>query len=258
MIRFRPLHHFLVQELCTCFGESYVFVKLGEIYIPVCKTNHNFYYQLCFSDCTIYKNIVNFFFLLALYLPVLDSYWQRELPLSIKRKGLCTCTYTSALIKGLFCCNKKLEFYRQCEHVSYIFCVLEWNKIHLYCVTAEVRRLDKTSSCSSFGSSAGSDELSDPTDYKYSRTRTRPIPILKSQFRQEISPLAREDPIAKLRKAIGILFDLLYYSTLLSQVMDRFFISFPSGGEFPCNLIYIHPFSYCSNYCKSRLIERLD
>nr|XP_022331882.1 regulating synaptic membrane exocytosis protein 1-like isoform X3 [Crassostrea virginica] len=69
-------------------------------------------------------------------------------------------------------------------------------------VPAEVRRLDKTSSCSSFGSSAGSDEFSDPPDYKYSRTRTRPIPILKSQFRQEISPLAREDPIAKLRKAI--------------------------------------------------------
>uniref|UniRef100_K1QCT9 Regulating synaptic membrane exocytosis protein 2 n=1 Tax=Magallana gigas TaxID=29159 RepID=K1QCT9_MAGGI len=70
-------------------------------------------------------------------------------------------------------------------------------------VPAEVRRgLDKTSSCSSYGSSAGSDDLSDPTDYKYSRTRTRPIPILKSQFRPEISPLAREDPLARLREAI--------------------------------------------------------
>lgn len=78
------------------------------------------------------------------------------------------------------------------------------------CVTAEVRRgLDKTSSCSSYGSSAGSDDLSDPTDYKYSRTRTRPIPILKSQFRPEISPLAREDPLARLREAIGIVWHIL-------------------------------------------------
>ncbi|XP_048727867.2 regulating synaptic membrane exocytosis protein 2-like isoform X4 [Ostrea edulis] len=70
-------------------------------------------------------------------------------------------------------------------------------------VPADVgRRLDKTSSCSSHGSSAGSDEYSDPTDYRYSRTRTRPIPIIKSPFRPAISPLAREDPVARLREAI--------------------------------------------------------
>lgn len=98
------------------------------------------------------------------------------------------------------------------HHVFFNFCFESlsflWRAVWLrqaYCVTAEVRRgLDKTSSCSSYGSSAGSDDLSDPTDYKYSRTRTRPIPILKSQFRPEISPLAREDPLARLREAIGI------------------------------------------------------
>lgn len=90
------------------------------------------------------------------------------------------------------------------------------NKI--YCETADVgRRLDKTSSCSSHGSSAGSDEYSDPTDYRYSRTRTRPIPILKSPFRPAISPLAREDPVARLREAIGIVrfavaLYILYYA----------------------------------------------
>ncbi|XP_061180633.1 regulating synaptic membrane exocytosis protein 1-like isoform X4 [Saccostrea echinata] len=75
-------------------------------------------------------------------------------------------------------------------------------------IPAEVCRLDKTSSCSSYGSSVGSDEYSDPTDYRYSHIRTRPIPILKSQFRPAISPLAlevpiaKEDPVTRLREAI--------------------------------------------------------
>lgn len=108
--------------------------------------------------------------------------------------------------------KKHHGFFNFCfESISFL-----WRAVWLrqaYCVTAEIRRgLDKTSSCSSYGSSAGSDDLSDPTDYKYERTRTRPIPILKSQFRPEISPLAREDPLARLRKAIGIVWLILGFS----------------------------------------------
>lgn len=169
------------------------------------------------------KSEIFFFYLRKLFYPIWIVLYTRsktQLPMRFLHivflwfiKWLWKIDYCKSYWINCFICRYlgkiTMVFFNFCfECISFL-----WKAVWLRqtcCVTAEVRRgLDKTSSCSSYGSSAGSDDLSDPTDYKYSRTRTRPIPILKSQFRPEISPLAREDPLARLREAIGIVWHIL-------------------------------------------------